>query len=96
VFEWLRPFALRGLKSLTVGVGGTLDIEWSELPNLEEAAWLNFEPNLLGRFSKMHPLQRLWLFGSWSFETIDAGSGTDLPKCTSGRCYGIRKEHQYR
>lgn len=71
-FEWLAPFTLRGLKSLVVGVGGTLDIEWSELPNLKELACLNFEPKLLQQIPKMHPLQRVWLFGPWSIETFDA------------------------
>jgi hypothetical protein len=84
-FEWLAPLTLRGLKSLTVGVIGTLDIEWSELPNLEEFGCLNFEPKLLEPIPKMHPLQRVWLFGPWSLETFDAltagleaGSGTSL------------------
>ena len=84
-FEWLAPFTLRCLKSLAVGVGGTLDIEWSELPNLEELACLNCEPRLLGPIPKMHPLQRVWLYGPWSLEIFDAltagleaGHGTNL------------------
>ena len=63
MFEWLTPFALWGLKSLIVGVGGALDIEWSELPNPEELACMNFGPKLLGPIPDMHPLQRVWLFG---------------------------------
>jgi hypothetical protein len=86
-FEWPAPFALRSLRSLIVGVGGSLDIEWSDLPNLEELACLNFEPKLLGSIPKMRPLQRVWLFGPWTLETFDAltawleaGSGTNLQK----------------
>ena len=70
--EWLTPLALRGLKLLIVGVGGALDIEWSELLNLEELACLNFEPKLLGPIPDMHPLQWVWLFGPWSLETFDS------------------------
>ena len=84
-FDWLSPFTLRGLKSLMVGVGGSLEIEWSELPNLEELACMNFEPKLLEPIPKIHPLQRVYLFGPWSIETFDAltagleaGSGTNL------------------
>ena len=84
-FEWLVPFTLQCLKSLAVGVGGTLDIEWSELPNLEELACLNCEPRLLGPIPKMHPLQRVWFYGPWSLEIFDAltagleaGHGTNL------------------
>ena len=71
-FEWMTPFALRSLKSLIVGVGDALDIEWSEFPNLEELACLNFEPKLLGPLPNMHPLQQVWLFGPWSLEIFDA------------------------
>ena len=104
MFEWLTPFALRGLKSLIVGVGGALDIERSELPNLEELACMNFEPKLLGPILDMHSLHRVWLFGPWSLETFDAltaglEAGMELwglicERCTSGRWNGIRKEHQ--
>lgn len=69
--EWLTPFALRGLKSLILGVSDTLNIEWSEFPNLEGLACLDFEPNLLGSLPKTHPLQQVWLLGSWSLETFD-------------------------
>ena len=86
-FEWLTPFALRGLKSLLIGVRDALDIEWSELPNLEELACRNFEPRLLGPPPNMHPLQQVWLFGPWSLEIFDtltagleAGHGTNLRK----------------
>jgi hypothetical protein len=84
-FDWLTPFTLRRIKSLVVGVGGGLEIEWSELPNLEELACLNFEPKLPEPIQKLHPLQRVWLFGPWSIETYDgltasleAGNGANL------------------
>jgi hypothetical protein len=71
-FELLTPFTLRGIRSLVVGVGATLDIEWSELPNLEELACLNFEPRIKAPIPKAHPLQQVWLVGSWSIGTFDA------------------------
>ena len=71
-FDWLTPFTLPGIKSLMVGVGRSLEIEWSELPNLEELACMNFEPKLPEPIPKMHPLQRVWLLGPWSIETFDA------------------------
>jgi hypothetical protein len=76
VFEWLTPFMLRGLKSLTLGGNRGPGIKWSELPNLEELTCLHRAPKLLEPIPKMHPLQRVWLFGRWSlnmFDTLTAG-----------------------
>jgi hypothetical protein len=85
VFEWLTPFTLRGLKSLTLGGERAPHIKWSELPNLEELACLDFEPKLLEPIPKTHPLQRVWLFGRWSLAMFDAltagleaGNGANL------------------
>jgi len=68
-----------------VGVGSYLEIEWDDLPNLEELVCMNFEPKLLGPIPKTHPLQRVWLCGPWSIETFDAltagleaGNGSNL------------------